>query len=355
MNLAHGSLWGVYGMLLANDEQLIRRIDPDRSQFWRRLVQVIFLALNVWIGLQFVLFVRYFESGGRAIHVSRPPGVEGWLPIAGLMNLKYFLTTGHIPSMHPAAMFLLIAFLAISILFRKAFCGWLCPIGTLSEALWKLGRKLLKRNYSFPRWIDLPSRGLKYLLLALFFYAIAGMSAGSIEAFLLSPYGLVADVKMLHFFRNLGETAAIIMGLLLLLSIFFQNFWCRYLCPYGALMGLAAIFSPAKIHRDEDRCIRCAKCTGSCPALLKVDQLVNLRSAECTGCMECVAVCPAEGALQMRFLKKRRIHSWLIAAGLAAILVITIGFAKGKGSWRSDIPDSIYERLVPQLDELTHP
>jgi polyferredoxin len=363
MNHVHGSIWGVYGMLLANDEQrmqpeckkLTERIEADRSQFWRRLAQVVFLGLNVWIGLQFAFFVRYFESGGRVLHVSRPPGVEGWLPIAGLMNLKYFLTTGCIPSMHPAAMFLLIAFLAISILFRKAFCGWLCPVGTLSEALWKLGRKLLKRNCRFPRWIDALLRGLKYLLLALFLYAIAGMSARSIEAFLLSPYGLVADVKMLHFFRNLSETAAIIIGLLLLLSIILKNFWCRYLCPYGAMMGLAAIFSPAKIHRDEDRCIRCAQCTGSCPALLKVDQLVNVRSAECTGCMECVAVCPAEGALQMRFSQKHGIHPWLMAAGLAAILVVTIGFAKWKGSWRSNIPDSSYEQLIPQLDEWTHP
>jgi polyferredoxin len=73
------------------------------------------------------------------------------------MNLKYFLATGHVPSIHPAAMFLLIAFLAISFLFRKALCGWLCPIGTLSEGLWKFGRKMLKRNWVFPRWIDLPS------------------------------------------------------------------------------------------------------------------------------------------------------------------------------------------------------
>jgi polyferredoxin len=332
-------------------KKLVRRDSRDHSQAWRRLVQGLFLALNIWIGLQFVLFVGFFV--GHGIHVSRPPGVEGWLPIAGLMNLKYFLATGRVPLLHPAAMFLLVSFLAISILFRKAFCGWLCPIGTLSEGLWKLGRRIF-RNWALPRWADLSLRSLKYLLLTLFLYAIATMSAGSIEAFLSSPYGLVADVKMLHFFEHLTEAAAITLGALLVLSIFIQNFWCRYLCPYGALMGLAAIFSPIKIRRAEERCIDCAKCAKACPALLKVDKLVCIQSAECTGCLECIAVCPAEGALRVGF-RKHSISPWAMAAGLAILFFGIIGFAKWHRSWKSDIPDTVYEQLIPQLDNLTHP
>jgi polyferredoxin len=335
--------------------QFIRRIKADRSQSWRRSIQLIFLALNVWIGIQFALFVRYFESGGKSIHLSRPPGVEGWLPISGLMNLKYLLSTGSVPSLHPAAMFLLIAFLLISILFRKAFCGWLCPIGLISEALWKFGRRLLKRNWDLPRGVDLPLRSLKYLLLALFAYAVGGMSAAAIEAFQSSPYGLVADVKMLHFFEFLTGTAAITIAALFVLSIFVKNFWCRYLCPYGALVGLASIFSPAKVFRDTQRCIDCAKCAQACPALLKVDQLISVRSAECTGCMECVAVCPAEGALQMSFGRKYQLSPWVLAAGLAVIFLGITGYAKWKGTWGSNIPDSTYEQLIPQLDSLQHP
>lgn len=335
-------------------KKLVPRICRDHSQVWRRSVQIFFLALNAWIGLQFVLFVSHFESGGRGIHVSRPPGVEGWLPIAGLMNLKYFLATGRVPSLHPAAMFLLVSFLAISILFRKAFCGWLCPVGTLSEWLWKFGHKMLGRNWTLPRWVDLTLRCLKYLLLTFFLYAIAGMSAAAIEAFLSSPYGLVADVKMLHFFQHLSETAAFTLGALLILSIFCQNFWCRYLCPYGALMGLAAIFSPTRIRRDENRCIDCAKCTKACPALLNVDTLVAIRSAECTGCLECVAVCPAEGALQIAS-GKHSLSPWAMAAGVAILFLGIVGFAQWQRSWKSDIPDAVYQQLIPQLDNLSHP
>jgi len=331
------------------------RLNREHSQAWRRLVQLLFLILNVLIGVQFALFVRHFESEGHALLVSRPPGVEGWLPIAGLMNLKYVLETGHIPEIHPAALVLLVTFLVISILLRKAFCGWLCPVGTVSEALWKFGQKLLRRTWIFPRWIDLPLRGLKYLLLAFFVYAVAGMSAVSIQAFLTSPYGLVADVKMLQFFKHLGESSAITLGALLVLSIFFQNFWCRYLCPYGALMGIGALLSPAKIQRNMERCVDCGKCARACPALLKVDKLVSIRSAECTGCLECVAICPAEGALQMSFWRTNRLAPWAMAFGLALLFLGIVGYAKWRGAWNSNIPDSVYEQLIPRLDTLSHP
>lgn len=335
--------------------KLVCKIDRKHSQEWRRLIQVLFLALNVWIGLQFALFVRFFESGGTGIRVSRPPGVEGWLPIAGLMNLRYFLATWKIPSIHPAAMILLITFLSISVLFRKAFCSWLCPIGTISEAAWKLGRKLMKRNRVCPHVIDIPLRSLKYILLAFFLYAIVGMPSDAIAAFLASPYGYVADVKMLRFFLHLSGFAAATIASLFVLSIFFQNFWCRYICPYGALMGLAAIFSPAKIHRDAGRCIECAKCSSACPALLEVATLVNIRSAECNGCMECVAVCPVEGALQLSLPRNRHIPPWAMAVGIGIVLTAIIGFAQWEGSWKGNIPDAAYERLIPRLDQWNHP
>jgi len=63
-----------------------------------------------------------------------------------------------------------------------------------------------------------------------------------------TPYGLVADVKMLNFLRDIGQTAAIVIGLLVLLSMLIQNFWCRYLCPYGALLGITSLLSPVKIR-----------------------------------------------------------------------------------------------------------
>src|SRR5579871_1530175 len=90
---------------------LVRRARRDRSQLIRHIVQWAFVALNLWLGLEFFLWARYFELGGSGSYVNRPSGVEGWLPIAGLMNLKYFLFTGSVPAIHPAAMFLFVGFL----------------------------------------------------------------------------------------------------------------------------------------------------------------------------------------------------------------------------------------------------
>lgn len=332
-----------------------RREGVDRSQLVRRWMQLGFLALNVWIGVQFYLFVRHYEVAGAPAY-SRPPGVEGWLPIAGMMNTKYFLTTGAVPAVHPAAMFLFMAFLTASIVFRKSFCGWLCPVGTLSEFLWKLGRDTFKRNFFLPRRLDAGLRSLKYILMGLFVYAVLSMPAQALAEFLESPYGLVADVKMLNFFRYMGLGAAVTLGVLVIASIFVQNFWCRYLCPYGALIGLASLLSPMRIRRNAERCIDCAKCAKACPARLRVDQLVQIRSAECLGCLECVAVCPVEETLQMTLAVKRKpVPAWAIAAGVALIFCGLTGLAMATGHWQTVVPDGLYRELIPRAREFSHP
>jgi polyferredoxin len=120
--------------------------------------------------------------------------------------------------------------------------GW-----TLSEYLFRIGRKIFRRNFRLPPWLDIPLPSLKYFLLAFFVWAVANMSADSIALFMRGPYGAIVDVRMLNFFRDLGENAAIVLAALLLASLVVQNFWCRYLWPYGALLGITSLFSPLRI------------------------------------------------------------------------------------------------------------
>lgn len=267
---------------------------PEPTVFVRRSVQLAFLLLTLWIGVQFYVWVRFYETGGATLYVPRPAGVEGWLPIASLMNLKYWLVTGLIPDVHPAGMFLLLPFAGISVVWRKAFCSWLCPIGTLSEWLWRGGHDLFGRNFQLPRWLDVPLRSLKYILLLLFVWVVLRMSADDVRAFLASPYGLVADVKILDFFRAASRATIITCSILVILSVLTKNVWCRYLCPYGALMGLASLFSPIRITRDPISCIDCGKCAKACPSLIPVDVLRSVRTPECNGCLTCVSVCPVK-------------------------------------------------------------
>src|SRR5262249_29426657 len=160
----------------------------------------------------------------------------------------------------------------------------------------------------------------------------AGMSAEAIEEFMRTPYGVLADVKMLDFFRYLSLSSAIVLAVLILASVFVQNFWCRYLCPYGALTGLAALLSPARIRRNPVSCIDCGKCTRACPSQLPVDKLIQIRSAECTGCMECVTSCPVEQALTMQ-VTRRTVRPELIAAGVCGIFLVAVLAAKLTGHW----------------------
>jgi polyferredoxin len=347
-------------------KKLVRRANPDGSQRVRRIVQGAFVALNATLGLQFYLWVRCFEGAGVSFPVARPAGVEGWLPIAGFMNSKYFLLTGRIPAIHPAAMWLFLAFVLMSLLLKKAFCSWLCPVGTLSEILWKLGKAILGRNLRLPRWADIPLRGLKYLLLGFFVLIIGSMSAEAIQEFMQTPYGLVADVKMLNFFRNMGGTAAIVVAALALLSTIVQNFWCRYLCPYGALMGLVSVFSPARIRRDAEACVECGKCARACPSALAVDKLVQIRSVECNGCMACIAACSVQDALQFSLPPRKAQTSrerWLrralsplaVAAVLAGLFLGPVLYAKATGHWQMKLPSAVYRELVPNANELSHP
>ena len=346
-------------------KRLVRRTAPDRSQQTRRLVQALFVALNVAIGVQFLLWVRSFDRPG-ALQVSRPAGVDGWLPIAGLMNFKYLISTGRVPAVHPAALFLLMAFLIMSLVLKKAFCSWLCPVGTLSEFLWKLGRKLFRRSFALPHWLDLPLRGLKYILLGFFAIIIGSMSAGSLDEFMHAPYALVADVKMLNFFLHIGVTAGIVVALLVILSFLVENFWCRYLCPYGALMGLVSLLSPFKIRRALDACIDCGKCARVCPSHLPVDRLVQIRSAECTACMACGAECSVQGGLPLSLppwrntapeqrWTRRAVAPLVVAALLASIFFGFTAYAKVTGHWQTEIPRSVYQELVTSAENLSHP
>lgn len=299
--------------------------DWRNATTWRKATQLLLLAMNIYIAITFWYWVRYYETASSTTFVARPGGIEGWLPIAGLMNLKYSLTTGQLPSVHAAAMLLLVAFIVISLLLKKAFCSWLCPVGTLSELIGDLGNKLFGRQCVLPRWLDIPLRGVKYLLLSFFLYIALLMPAQAIHYFMLSPYSVVMDVKMLDFFRHMGTATLISVTVLLIASLFIRHAWCRYLCPYGALMGVVSLLSPFKIRRNAESCIDCGKCAKNCPSRIPVDKLIQVRTVECTGCMTCVESCPVASTLTFSLQKPAaNKKAFALSGWLMTLLVLGI-------------------------------
>jgi polyferredoxin len=335
----------------------VRRRVKNHERRLRWTVQAFFLLLNFYLGIQFYAWVRQFETGAYR-GIERPGGIDGWLPIAGIMNLRVFLSTGEFPLAHPATLFLTTAFLTLSFVFRKSFCSWICPIGSIEEYLARFGKKLLGRNFALPKWIDVPLRAIKYLLLGFFVYIIGTMSVIGIKQFLIAPYGLIADVKLMNFFREFTPGLALTIGILLTGSMLIQNFWCRYACPYGALMGIFSMLSPVRITRNAELCVDCGKCNKACPSQLKVDTLVQIRSAECIGCLECVMACPAEGALDMKLLAntplERRVQPWMIAAGIAVIFFGLVAYAKITDRWQTKVPPQVYQELIQNSDSYSH-
>ncbi len=315
----------------------------------RWAVQLVYLAFLCLVGLE---FARFFSQavGEGPITAPRPPAVEAFLPIAALVGLKRFLLTRYWDEIHPAGLTILVAAILTAFLARKAFCSWVCPVGTISRALEWLGRKTLWRRRwpAVPRALDLPLSGLKYLLLAFFIWTVGNMPADALQGFMHSPYNTAVDGKMLLFFTQPSTTVLAVIGVLVALSLVVKHFWCRYLCPYGALLGVASFLSPVSIRRDPDACNDCRACTRACPVEIPVHARLRVLSTECTGCMSCVAACTTRDCLGVTRKGARAFSPWLVPALTLGVMLGAWAVARATGFWETTLAPEAF-RLAYRL------
>ena len=325
----------------------------------RFFVQLFFALLTIWIGIEFYLFVGWLESAGASQFYPRPPGVEAFLPISSLMSLLLFFKTGEIHQVHPAGLFIFVAILAVSLIFGKSFCGWICPIGFISEMVGdfgdKLSHKLFGKKLSLPKFLDYPLRSLKYLLLLFFSYAIFTMSLISLRAFLDAPYNIMSDVKMYYFFAKISQFALIVIGSLFLLSIVIRNFWCRYLCPYGALLGFLSLFSFNKIRRNTKTCTNCKACSMVCPSRIKVHSVKTVVSDECVSCMKCIDACPVENTLDLEtVVGKKKFDKKYVGLAILVIYFSILAIGVATNNWNNNVTKDKYLELYPDRNSFDH-
>ena len=322
----------------------------------RIAIQWGFLLFSLYLGATFYRFVLHFRSGGATPFVERPDGVEAFLPISALVSLKGWIASGSINSVHPAALVIFLAVIVVSLLLKRSFCSWICPVATVTELFWKAGFKVFGRNFRVWPWLDWLIRPIKYLALLFFLFSILLLMSGeSVRSFILSDYNKMADVKMLDFFLNLSGTPLVVIATLLLLSFFFRNPFCRFLCPYGALLGLFSRLSPVKVERLQSACISCGGCNKACPSHLDVMNKGRVCSEECIGCLRCVGSCPKPEALQLR-LKGGRVVPGMAFAALVVVLFVG-GTLVGRvtGHWHSSIDKAEYQRLITSGAGAEHP
>jgi polyferredoxin len=321
----------------------------------RRLVQLLFTATTVWIGFRFYLFYRQLAEGAEQV-IERPPGVEAFLPISSLMSLKYWIISGDFNRIHPAGLVLFLAILLTALLLKRGFCSWVCPVGLMNEMMNGLQKLLFRQSLRMRRWFDYLLRSIKYLLLGFFGWVILLQMPGSaLKAFIYSPYNQIADLKMLVFFLDPSTTTIVVLSILVLLAILIRNAWCRYLCPYGALLGMTSWLSPWKIRRNTESCIDCRKCTQVCPANIEVHRLATVRSDECHACLRCVAACPVKETLSLSTRNRRLV----IRPGMYAMLIVILFFgsvlvARLGGFWQNDISLDRYREYIPILERFDH-
>lgn len=329
---------------------------PRTASALHRAIQFLYLGFTAWVGWRFYCHAQW-ALGHSETWMPKPPAVEGFLPISALLAAKRFLFTGEWDAIHPAGLVIFFFALLSALLLRKGFCGYICPVGTISNLLFRLGRRRGLTLHFGPRVIWLLSLP-KYVLLAFFLRIVLTMTLEDIEAFLHSPYNMVADTKMLLFFMPPSVTICVVVGLLVLGSVFIPSFWCRCLCPYGALLGLFSFFSPLAVRRDAATCLACSRCAKVCPQGIVVDRKERIYTAECTGCQECVSACPQKGCLSLQLGyaqdKSRRLPWFVSGCAIVGLLLTMYACALASGHWVSELPQEMVRLLHMRITSIGH-
>ncbi len=274
-----------------------------KSSRFRMSVQIGFLLFLTWVGM------RHQMLGGGP---EGAPAVDALCPFGGMESLYIFLTSGGwLRRVAPSALILLVAVVLMTIVSGRTFCGWICPLGTLGELSAKIGNKLGIKKSELPLAVDSKLRYLKYVIFLVIIYFTWQM--GTLVWRDYDPW--VAYMHLSAGFSEMVEKPwafIILFGTVIFASFKIERFWCRYLCPLGALLAPLQKVSFIRIRRNEDHCINCHLCSSSCPVRLDPESSDAVTSAECLACGQCVEACPKEKALYF-------------AMGGKAIKTLTVG------------------------------
>ncbi len=239
--------------------------------------------------------------------------LEVWCPFGGVECLSLYLHDGKmLCALGASNFFILTAILLLTLAMKRVFCGYMCPVGTVAEVMRCLAKKCGIKAVEPAPAVDRVLSLLKYVVLA-------GVLWGTFAATeLIARHG---DPCFAMIGSGTNEavpwTAFVVLGLLVVVSLFVSMPFCRWLCPFGAVLNIFSRVGLTRVHRDAGTCINCGRCSKACPMQIEVAKSASVSEARCLTCGECLLVCPVDKTLTWRFLDRRPIAHpgrWIAAA-----------------------------------------
>ncbi|MDO8848493.1 MAG: 4Fe-4S binding protein [Coriobacteriia bacterium] len=258
----------------------------------------------------------------QVVGVGKPVGVDALCPFGGLETLFSLIAgTGLIKKIAASSVALLVAAVVTALVFRRAFCGRICPLGYLQELFGGIGRKLFKRRLEMPKVLDRPARYLKYVVLAA--VLLLTWNAGELVIRSYDPWVAYNHLTSAELLTENGIGLAVLV-IALAGSLVYDRFFCKYACPMGAFLGLISKVSIFKVRRNTETCIDCKACDKACPVNVIVSEVETVTSPECIDCGECVSACPVADTLAVSARGKKGLSpvtAGVLAVGTFAVLV----------------------------------
>lgn len=262
------------------------------------------------------------------------PTVDALCPFGGLATLyRVCAGGGYLQRVFPSSIVLLVGTLLSALVLRRAFCGWICPLGAMQELFAGIGRRLNLRRSLLHNPVDGIGRVAKYIVLVLVI-ALTWLT-GELVFRPFDPWAAYAHVTAgIAELRDEFLVGSVLLAVTVVGSVVLERSWCRYLCPLGGLLGAVSRAGATRVVRTEDSCIHCGRCDKACPVDISVQGVVEVRNAECLTCGECVACCPVPDTLGMR-IGPRPVPNLVVGILALAIFFGAVSGSKVLGFWES--------------------
>ncbi len=273
-----------------------------------------------------------------------------YCPFGGLESLYQFLAAGgYIPKIMPATMILLLVTVILAIVLNRAFCGWICPLGTLQMIFDRIGRFFRIKKVRVPDQVEKYLHYLKYVGLVIILYF--SWKIGDLVYSSYDPWAAYAHISA-GFEELYAEflIGSIFLLLALIGSLWLPNNFCRYFCPMGAILAILAKLSPTRIHRNATSCINCKRCDRVCPVQIEISTQPYVKTTECLSCGDCVAICPVENTLFYSIRGKTRIKSLVYGVATLGIFFGSVFVTQQLGIWKTSY-SSASEALIDASGE----